>query len=77
MHEAIRRGITLLRLADRGTPALYGRSDPPLTADALHSYTPLLQAPCGTWQQVLCSPRTRCRQVANRLAEHFDIPLVI
>ena len=78
MHDPIRRGITLLRHGQiEGAPALYGRSDPPLTADALHAYAPLLQAPAGPWQRVLCSPRTRSRQVGSLLTEHFDIPLDI
>ena len=78
MHDPIRRGITLLRHGQiEGAPALYGRSDPPLTADALHAYAPLLQAPAGPWQRVPCSPRTRCRQVGSLLTEHFDIPLDI
>jgi hypothetical protein len=79
MHDPIRRGKHLAATwPDRGAPALYGRSDPPLTAVALHAYAPCskhLLAPGNG-----CSARRApvCRQVRRSTdREPFDIPLDI
>lgn len=78
MADIIQRRIGLLRHgAVDAAPALYGRSDPPLSQEGYQAFARLFAAPRLPWDRILCSPRLRCRQVAEPLAEQFQLPLAI
>jgi alpha-ribazole phosphatase len=78
MTEMLPQHIGLLRHGEiAGHPALYGRSDPPLSADAMRAYQPLLVSTQLPWQRILCSPRLRCRQVADAVVQQFGLPIEI
>jgi alpha-ribazole phosphatase len=78
MTEMLPQYIGLLRHGEiAGDPALYGRSDPPLSPNAMLAYQPLLVSAQLPWQRILCSPRLRCQQVAEALAQQFGLPIEI
>ena len=78
MADITPRHIGLLRHGSLdAAPALYGRSDPPLSTEGWQAFGALFEAPQLPWQRILCSPRLRCRQVAEPLAQKFNLPLEI
>ena len=70
--------IDLLRHgAVEGAAALNGRSDPPLSVAGWAAFEPLFMLDSAPWQRIITSPRQRCRAVAERLADHYQLPLEI
>lgn len=63
--------------AVEGAAALNGRSDPPLSAAGWAAFEPLFMLDSAPWQRIITSPRQRCRAIAERLADHYRLPLQI
>ncbi|MCV6589115.1 MAG: histidine phosphatase family protein [Marinobacterium sp.] len=71
------RTLWLLRHGETTAGRAYiGRSDPPLTPQGWQQMEYALQS-APDWQQVLSSPRQRCRTFARELAKRLSLPLQV
>jgi broad specificity phosphatase PhoE len=76
------RLLDLLRHGEvQGGPCFRGQRDDPLTDQGWHhmqlALVSLADAQGARWDQVICSPATRCRAFAEHFATARDLPLAV